>query len=213
VVAAYPNVSPLESKIVPGRSCGSCTLCCKVFAVPEVESPRSVLCKHCVPEKGCSIHASRPPVCREFFCNWLLVETLGPEWQPERSRIVLQSVALAGGHQGLSIHADPDFPENWRLPPYYSQIKAWAAKAAQHTKQTGPIYFVVAEIELRNFLILPDRDVDLGIFQDKEIMEIERQARNGQIEITARKARSAARQSSFSQSGAHISLRLRDMQH
>jgi hypothetical protein len=209
VIAVNPNAAPLETKIVPGRSCGSCTLCCKVFAVPEVESPRSVLCKHCVPEKGCSIHASRPPVCRQFFCNWLLIGTLGPEWQPERAKIVLQSVALAGGHQGLSVHADPDFPENWRLPPYYTKIKAWAAKAAQNTKQTGPIYFVVAEVDLRKFLILPDQDVDLGIFQDKESIEIERQVRNGQTEITARKSISVANQSSFSQGGAHISLRPR----
>jgi hypothetical protein len=206
VIAADPDVSLLESKIVPGRSCGSCTLCCKVFAVPEVDSPRSILCKHCDPGKGCSIHLSRPPVCREFFCNWLLIETLGPEWQPERSKIVLQSVALAGGHQGLSIHADPDFPENWRLPPYYSQIKAWAAKAAQHTMQTGPIYFVVAEIDLRKFLILPNRDLDLGVFQDNESIEIERQSRNGLTEITARRATSVGRQSNFSQGGIRLTL-------
>jgi hypothetical protein len=152
-------------------------------------------------------------VCREFFCNWLLIDALGPEWQPERSKIVLQSVALAGGHQGLSVHADPDFPENWRLPPYYTKIKAWAAKAAQNTKQTGPIYFVVAEVDLRKFLILPDRDVDLGVFQDKESIEIERQVRNGHAEITARKSILVARLSSFSQGGAHISLRPRWSKH
>jgi hypothetical protein len=132
-------------------------------------------------------------VCRDFFCNWLLIETLGPEWQPERSKIVLQSVTLAGGHQGLSVHSDPDYPENWRLPPYYTQIKGWAAKASQHTKQSGPIYFVVAEVNLRKFLILPDRDVDLGIFEYNEKIEIERYARDDQIQITARRAGSFAR--------------------
>jgi hypothetical protein len=192
VLAAHPEVSSLESKIVPGRSCGSCTLCCKVFAVPEVESPRSILCKHCVPNKGCSIHSSRPAICRQFFCNWLLIDTLGPEWQPERSKIVLQSVVVADGHQGLSVHADPDYPESWRQPPYYTQIKGWAAKAAQHTKQTGPIYFVVAEVDLRKFLILPDRDVDLGEFKDNEQIEIERRSFNGRIEIGARKKTSLA---------------------
>lgn len=187
VLAAHPDVSPLESKIVPGRSCGSCTLCCKVFAVPEVESPRSVLCKHCIPNKGCSIHSSRPPICREFFCNWLLIDTLGPEWQPERSKIVLQSVAVAGGHQGLSVHADPDFPNNWRQPPYYPQIKAWAAKAQQNTKQIGPIYFVIAEVHHRKYLILPDHDVDLGDFEDRDEIQIERRLSNGRIEVFARK--------------------------
>jgi hypothetical protein len=199
VVAANADAAPLELEILPGRSCGSCTLCCKVFAVPEVESPRSILCKYCDPGKGCSIHFSRPPVCRQFFCNWLLVETLGPEWQPERSKIVLQSVALAGGHQGLSIQADPDFPDNWRLPPYYAQIKSWALKASQHTMQNGPIYFVISEIDRRKFLILPDRELDLGVFKDSESIEFERQSRNGRTAITARKATSVGRQSDFSQ--------------
>lgn len=185
--AVQLDVPILESKVVPGRSCGSCTLCCKVFAVPEVESPRSVLCKHCHPTNGCSIHSSRPSICREFFCNWLLVETLGPEWQPERAKIVLQSVTLPGGHQGLCVHADPDFPENWRSPPYYAQIKAWAKKAQQHTQEVGPIYFVVAEVNRRNLLIMPDNEVDLGEFQDNERIEIERHTFNGRIDITARK--------------------------
>jgi hypothetical protein len=175
---------------VPGRSCGSCTLCCKVFAVPDFDKPRSVLCRHCVAEQGCSIHATRPAICRGFFCNWLLVDSLGPEWQPERSKLVLQSVVLNGGHQGLSVHVDPDFLENWRLPIFYTQIKRWAAKAAQATQATGPIYFVVAEVDLRKYLILPGRDVDLGVFENDETIQIERRVANGQIEVVARKASS-----------------------
>jgi hypothetical protein len=183
-----PQSSTLESKIVAGRSCGACTLCCKVFSVPEVDSPRSVLCKHCVPEKGCSIHLARPQICRDFFCNWLLVDALGPEWQPERSRIVLQSVALPGGHQGLSVHADPDHPDGWKSPPYYDQIKGWARKAEQHTKEFGPIYFVVAEVDRRKLLVLPEKEIDLGLFGDGESIEIQRLVSAGRIEIRARKA-------------------------
>jgi hypothetical protein len=188
IPATHPDVSPLESKIVAGRGCGSCTLCCKIFAVPEVGSPRSVLCKHCIPEKGCSIHASRPSICRDFFCNWLLIETLGPEWQPERSKIVLQSLAMPGGHQALCVHADPDYPNNWLSPPYYPKIKAWAAKAKQQTKADGPIYFVIAEIHRRKLLILPDCDRDLGDFEDHEQIEIERRVlSSGRVEVFARK--------------------------
>jgi hypothetical protein len=181
----------LEAKIVPGRRCGSCTLCCKIFAVPEVESPRSVLCGHCVAGEGCSIHHARPAICREFFCNWLLIETLGPEWQPERAGLVLQSVALPGGHQGLAIHVDPDVPDRWRAQPYYGRIKAWAAKAQQQTKPDGPIYFVIAEVHRRNFLVLPEREVDLGDFDDHEQMTIERRVANGRIEVFARKLQPA----------------------
>jgi hypothetical protein len=80
-------VAAFQPKIVPGRSCGTCNLCCKLPEISEVESPRSVLCKHWTLKTRCSIYAGRPAVCRDFFCNWLLIETLGPEWQPERSVI------------------------------------------------------------------------------------------------------------------------------
>jgi hypothetical protein len=182
---AHADGAPLASKIVPGRSCGSCTQCCKISPLPEVASPRSVYCKHCIPQRGCSIYASRPSLCREFFCNWLLLDELGPEWQPERSKLVLQSLALPGGHQGLFIHADPDFPDGWRTPPYYGRIKDWAAKAERNTKNVGPIYFVLAGVHLRKFLILPDCDVDLGIFEDHEGIEITRCVTNGRIALAA----------------------------
>jgi hypothetical protein len=111
------------------------------------------------------------------------LETLGPEWQPESSKLVLQSVALRGGHQGLAVHVDPDFIDNWRLPIFYSQIKKWAEKAVAHTEASGPIYFVVAEVDLRKYFILPDRDVDLGVFQHGETIRIERTVLNGRIEL------------------------------
>lgn len=192
MLASDPGVSPLESKIVPGRSCGACSLCCKLFAVPEVESPRSVLCRHCIPGKGCAIHAQRPPICRNFFCNWLLIDTLGPEWEPERARIVLQSIAFPDA-LGLVVHVDPDFPESWRSPPYYPQIKGWALKAQQNTQATGPVYFVIAEIHRREYLILPDREIDLGDFEDHEEIQVERRVSNGRIEVTARKKQKSAR--------------------
>jgi hypothetical protein len=174
-------------KIVPGRSCGTCNLCCELLSISEVETPRSVLCKHWTLEKHCSIYACRPDACRDFFCNWLLIETLGPEWQPERSRIVLQSLALPDGHQGLSAHVDPNFPDQWLSPPFYPQLKAWAEKAQRHTKAVGPIYFVIAEIHRRKFLILPDRELDLGEFEEHNQIEIERRLSNGRIELLARK--------------------------
>jgi hypothetical protein len=171
---------------VPGRSCGSCSLCCKVFSVPDVDSPRSVLCQHCIPGKGCSIHASRPAICRNFYCNWLLIETLEPEWQPEQAKMVLQTIAFSDA-LGLVVHVDPDFPDNWRLPPYYARIKGWALKAQQQTEANGPIYFVAVEVHRREYLILPDRDIDLGDFEDDEELQVERRVSNGRIEVLARK--------------------------
>jgi hypothetical protein len=180
-----PKMSDLPALVVPGRTCGTCTVCCRILAVEELNKPRSTWCVHCIPQKGCGIHPSRPQVCREFVCNWLLLESLGPEWKPERSKFVLQSVAYQGGHQCLAVHVDPDHPESWRQPPFYEKIKQWAAKASE--RATGGIYFVLVQIDLRKILILPDREIDLGTFANKEAITLDRRVSASAIEFVARK--------------------------
>ena len=49
------------------RKCGACTLCCTALAVPELDKPNGVPCKHLTPE-GCGIYEDRPPSCRAFEC-------------------------------------------------------------------------------------------------------------------------------------------------
>lgn len=51
------------------RSCGGCTLCCKVIGVHEIAKPKGVLCTHCKPGSGCMVHASRPKACRAYTCR------------------------------------------------------------------------------------------------------------------------------------------------
>jgi hypothetical protein len=54
------------------RRCGTCSACCEVLPVDEVESPRNTPCKH---QKGgynaCQIYKNRPSFCSEFKCAWL----------------------------------------------------------------------------------------------------------------------------------------------
>lgn len=50
------------------RPCGSCTLCCTIARVPELEKPENVLCTHC--KSGCSIYTERPQTCQDFQCAW-----------------------------------------------------------------------------------------------------------------------------------------------
>lgn len=54
------------------RSCGSCSMCCKVLGIPELDKPADKWCQHCDPgNDGCTIYEDRPPVCRTFECIWL----------------------------------------------------------------------------------------------------------------------------------------------
>jgi len=51
----------------PIRECGSCSACCTVTGVPEIEKGTYEACKHA----GCGIYADRPGSCRTFGCQWL----------------------------------------------------------------------------------------------------------------------------------------------
>jgi hypothetical protein len=120
----HPSVLPPSSlrKPVPGRQCGTCSLCCKTVAVKEFAKPNGVWCKQAIRSKGCAIYESRPDSCRQFTCEWLLEKSLGPDWKPDRSKFVV--FVTADNH--LTVSVDPGFPSAWRQAPYYDRIKQWA---------------------------------------------------------------------------------------
>ena len=54
------------------RAGGDCSLCCQVLRVDELAKLGGVPCIHQdVGAKGCSIHPSRPKICRAYRCLWL----------------------------------------------------------------------------------------------------------------------------------------------
>lgn len=140
--------------IIPGRSCGTCTLCCKLMPVDEIGKPVGQWCKHCAPGRGCTIYENRPGECRSFHCAWLTAADVGPEWQPLKSKMV---VYVDAGGQRLGIHVDPSRPMAWREEPYYSQLKEWAVRGAQAKRQ------VIVYIKDRVIVLLPGKEVDLGV--------------------------------------------------
>jgi Fe-S-cluster containining protein len=107
----------------PGRDCGTCTLCCKVYDVPDLQKPAGKWCQHCTPGRGCGIHETRPGHCRSFFCLWMTEGWLGPEWKPEVAKFVLSIDPLS---RYMMVQADPGQPKAWRAEPYMSQFRRWA---------------------------------------------------------------------------------------
>ena len=55
---------------VGGRECGTCTVCCTVLAIAEMNKPMRWACDH-VTCTGCGIYEKRPQACRDFDCAWL----------------------------------------------------------------------------------------------------------------------------------------------
>tara|TARA_R110000787_G_scaffold70330_1_gene156424 strand:- start:219 stop:869 length:651 start_codon:yes stop_codon:yes gene_type:complete len=52
------------------RSCGDCTLCCKLVPVPALQKEGHEWCKHCAIGEGCKIYKDRPLDCQGFECFW-----------------------------------------------------------------------------------------------------------------------------------------------
>ena len=52
------------------RSCGDCTLCCRLMPVKDYGKLANEKCRH-QRQKRCAIYANRPRSCRLWSCAWL----------------------------------------------------------------------------------------------------------------------------------------------
>ena len=144
---------PPPTEPLPGRSCGGCTLCCKVLGVPTLANPRGTWCRHCERGVGCRIYEAPPAECCAFLCGWLVSERFGPEWKPERSKMV---ITVTGDGNGFEFQCDPGYPQAWRKRPYYSQILHLAAIAVAHDG------IVLVCVGTTRTIIAPEGEFSLG---------------------------------------------------
>jgi hypothetical protein len=162
---AVPTNMNSAAKVVPGRECGSCTLCCKVYNIPEIGKPAGKWCKHCTPGKGCAIHETLPDQCAAFNCHWRTVEALPLHWKPDQSKMVITTSALNGY---CYVQVDPGAPSAGRKQPYYDQLRQWA----KNNLQDG--IFIVVFVNDMATLIMPDKDVPLGPMQPADRISVRR---------------------------------------
>jgi len=164
LTAAAARNGAVLPELVPGRSCGTCTLCCKVYAIRELNKPPGRWCVHAERSRGCTIYEKRPDTCRLFHCMWLLDARRAPEWKPEKAHFVVALDLL--GHGALTVALDPGRPDAWKKEPYYSTIRAWAKRLCPESKK-------ILVIDHRGCVtvVLPDRDVPIGVIgADTEIV-------------------------------------------
>ena len=138
--------------LVPGRSCGDCSLCCKLLRIDAFDKPVGTWCAHCAPGRGgCTIYENRPTECRNFYCGWLTTPGLGPEWRPNKCKMFLR---MEGNL--IAVHVDPSDPSAWRREPFFRQLKEFATKAVDKDQQ------VVVYVKNRVTVIFPNKEVDVG---------------------------------------------------
>ena len=102
------------------NNCGTCTACCRIFEIPELAKPAGKWCEHCEIGRGCTIYATRPEVCREFECLWLLSqqrddprEHLAPELRPDRCKVVFSP---STNDRVMAATTMPGAPTAWQRP-------------------------------------------------------------------------------------------------
>lgn len=71
------------------NQCGECTLCCELFEVKQLDKPAYEMCKFC--DNGCTIHPTRPQVCRSFDCAWLQ-SNAHIDIRPDKCGIVFEKI-------------------------------------------------------------------------------------------------------------------------
>lgn len=85
------------------------------------------------------------------------------DWQPDRAKFFI----FHSRPNQYDIVVDPGSPHAWKAPHYYGAIKQIAASYAEQG------ILVVVCIGSRRIVLLPDRDVDLGMqAMGKEIILI-----------------------------------------
>jgi hypothetical protein len=148
------SVERNEVSIVPGRSCGDCSLCCKLIRVDAFAKPPGAWCTHCAPGSGgCRIYDRRPVECVDFYCAWMVSPSLGEHWRPNKCKMVLR---VESDGKLIAVHVDPSDPTAWRREPYFQKLKQFAIKGAEVNQR------VIVYIKNRVIVIFPNKEVEVG---------------------------------------------------
>ena len=78
-------------ELVNGRQCGQCSVCCVVLNIDTKEFQKlpGVACGHLGKSGGCTIHATRYPVCQSYHCGWRYLGVLNDDWRPDKSGVII----------------------------------------------------------------------------------------------------------------------------
>lgn len=146
-----------------GKRCGACSLCCKTMVIAELKKPKDSWCPNFVRGRGCAIYPDRPKSCRDFTCYWLLDPAMGPEWKPDKCKMVLDART-----DWLVVHVDPAVSRPWEQEPYFSHLTEMAARNIARGAS------VLVMERGRTIIILPDRGADLGVVAPEDRIVVNR---------------------------------------
>ena len=162
------QASPIETMVKlwvdkSKRTCGTCSMCCKILNIEPLNKPAGIWCKDCNPGKGCRIYDSRPQVCREFGCGWIIDADV-PEWMaPNKSGVVITIPEMNpedGDYapdgtpplQRVDMHVDRNATGRWRKEPYIRFILDSGARGLRNNK-----YVTIIHDAGQSYVVMDDK--------------------------------------------------------
>ena len=115
----------------PVASCGACSMCCFLMAVPDIDKPACLHCEHELrPHGGCRIYdqPEKPEACSDFKCLWLvsqgrrLDDRMPSELRPDRAKAMFHDARDEDNPNVLYVHVHPDYPGAWLNPSVKSHV-------------------------------------------------------------------------------------------
>ena len=155
---------------IPSRQCGTCDLCCRELEIPE---PRKILkgasypCRFLKKGSGCSIHARKPAVCREFYCEWMTDPAL-----PEQLRPSEWGAFVMVGEPHIEVRVDSRRPFAFLEPSRITVLTRWLQGQQQEQVwfRLGPWVFRIERAKVAEWAadFRAARDAE-AILTDEEI--------------------------------------------
>ena len=145
--------------------CGTCTACCRVFAIPALAKPAGKWCDHCTVGVGCQIYEQRPQPCVEFECLYFRPEpaTISAiicltNCGPDRCKVVFHPTTDPNVMAATTM---PGSPDAWRRKPVKKLIDRMVA-AGYRVAVGGPASatrtLITSSGERVQRMTPPDRD-------------------------------------------------------
>lgn len=125
------------------NTCGTCSMCCKLLRIDEINKPQGKWCPSCKVGVGCRVYDTRPAPCRAFECMYIqpLYSDLPLEMRPDKLKVMFFSYtvgtefreSIPGVTDGpkVIVVVDPMNPDAYRKPLAWGYIRGFIRECGE----------------------------------------------------------------------------------
>lgn len=117
------------------NECGTCTLCCKLPGLPEMNKPVNKWCKYAKPGKGCTVYDNRPVPCQAYRCAYLQIDNIDPDLRPDRCGAIFE--ATHDDKLMIMRVRQEGYASTWRQPKVFRLVLGFIKTGAKVVMTDG----------------------------------------------------------------------------